>query len=178
MKLKRAVAATLIILLAVALAGCNSNKTGINILEQDSDYVGPFDMPASKKTEVGSALWALTQLNENGFKIKSASKTRSDDDTIEESYKINSYDVYIELFRYDPRSEKLNEIIDTGKYIIYGNGQNIVKEYNAYVNGNYVMFFSSDKDFEGNDATEKNKSAAALFTSLELSGNGPIQAQD
>lgn len=167
MKLKRFITAALIIVLALSAVGCSSNKTGINILEQDKDYAGPFDMPSLKKVEHGSALWVLASLNENGYKVKSASKTKSDDPSILESYKINCYDVYIELFNYQEDSEKLKEIVSSGKYTIYGNGGAVIKEYPAYVNGPFVLFFSADKDFNGNDKTEENAKLAQLFTSLD-----------
>lgn len=169
MKIKRLIIAAMIFILAVTAVGCSSNKTGINILEQPADYAGPFDMPSIKKVEAGSALWVLASLNEKGFKIKSATKTKSDDESLEESYKINSYDVYTELFRYSPDSEKLAEIVKTGKYIIYGGSGNIIKEYPAFVNGQFVLFFSSDKDFEGNDKSAENAKVAELFKSLDIS---------
>lgn len=167
MKIKRLAIAAMIILLSVSVFGCSSNKTGINILEQREDYTGPFDMPSLKKVEKGSALWVLASMNENGFKIKSAIKTESDDESMLESYKINSYDVYMELFYYRAPSEKLKEIKETGKYIIYDAGGKVIKEYEAFVNDQFVLFFSADKDFEGNDCTEKNKAAAEYFMSLD-----------
>ena len=167
--IKRLTSAVIIITLIISITGCNSNKTGINILEQDKDYAGEFDMPSIKKLDPGSALWILASLNENGFKVKSAVKTKSDDESMLESYKINSYDVYIELFYYDSDSEKLAEITETGKYIIYGNSGNVVKEYDAYVNGQFVLFFSSDKDFNGNDKSEENAKVVKYFESLDWS---------
>ncbi len=167
MRIKKLAIAAMIILLSVSVFGCSSDKTGINILEQREDYTGPFDMPSLKKVEQGSALWVLASMNENGFKIKSATKTKSDDESMLESYKINSYDVYMELFYYRAPSEKLAEIKETGKYIIYDASGKVIKEYEAFVNDQFVLFFSADKDFEGNDCTEKNKAAAEYFMSLD-----------
>ena len=131
MRIKKLAIAAMIILLSVSVFGCSSDKTGINILEQREDYTGPFDMPSLKKVEQGSALWVLASMNENGFKIKSATKTKSDDESMLESYKINSYDVYMELFYYRAPSEKLAEIKETGKYIIYDASGKVIKEYDC-----------------------------------------------
>ncbi len=158
-----------IILMLFCISGCSSDKVGINILEQSKNYTGPFDMPSIKEVDEGSALWILASINENGYKIKSATKTKSDDQSMIESYKINCYDVYIELFYYRPTSEKLAEITETGKYIIYNSSGDVLKEYTAYVNGQFVLFFGSNKDFEGNDRSKDNAKVAQIFMDLDWS---------
>ena len=169
MKNKRIIATIILLITVVFISGCSSDKVGIDILKQSKNYTGPFDMPSIKQVDEGSALWVLASLNENGYKIKSAYKTKSDDESMIESYKINCYDVYIELFYYRPTSEKLAEIKDTGKYIIYNSSGDVLKEYPAYVNGQFVLFVGSEKDFEGNDRSEDNAKVAQLFMDLDWS---------
>lgn len=168
MKIKRIAVIALIILVAISAAGCNSNKVGVNILEQPEDFTGEFDMPSSKKVQEKNALWVLTQLNENGFKIKSSTKTRSDDESVIDCYRINVYDVNTELFHYKDSSERLKEIKETGKFIIRGQDGSSMAEYDAYANGNFVLMISSNLNYSGEDVSADNAKLVEYFKSIDL----------
>ena len=168
MNVKRIILCAVAAVLIVSAAGCSSNKVGVNILEQDNSYTGDFDMPKSKDIKEVSALWILTQLRENGYKFDIATKTSSTDNSILESYRFNPYDVNAEIFRYIEGSPNLEEIRKTGKFAIKGSDGSVLQEYTAYINGSYILFFSSNKDYNGNDITEKNQALGKLFESLSL----------
>ncbi len=164
------IAAVVIIATAITLVVIFTGKEkGVNILEQPKDYVGEFYVPSSKKVEEGSALSVLSNINEEVFKIDSAIKTRADDPTVIESYRINCYGVNIELFKYTDESQRLKEVRESGKFIIRGSdGTTILKEFEAVANGNYVLMFSSSKDAQGNDLKEKNQQIIDQFEKLTL----------
>lgn len=169
MKKRLIAAAALIMILAVSVTGCSSGKkVGVNILEQEADFTGEFDMPKSKKITEKNALWVLTQFNENGFKIKTSIKTSSDDESVIESYRIDIFDVNTELFRYTDDSARLKEVKETGKFIIRGQDGASLAEYNAYYNGNYVLMISSEQNLTGDDISEDNAKLVEFFKSLEL----------
>ncbi len=167
MSIKRIISVLLIILsMSVCLTSCG--KKGVNILKQPKDYVGEFNVPSSKKVDNGTALSIVAKINENTFKITDAVKTNSDDTSVIESYRINCYGVSIELFHYNDNSQRLKEAKEQGKFIIRSEQGEILKEYTAIANGNFVLVFSSTKDSYGNDCTESNNKVADYFKSLEL----------
>ena len=160
------VAVAVVIVLVFTLGG--KKEKGVNILEQPADYVGEFDVPSSKKVEDGSALSVITNINEEVFKINSAIKTKSDDPTVLECYRINCYGVNIELFKYTDESTRLKEVRETGKFIVRSSDGSVLKEFEAVANGNYVLMFSSSKDAQGNDLKEKNQQIIDQFEKLML----------
>lgn len=157
-----------IILLAIVLTMSSCAPKGVNILEQSENYVGEFYVPSSKKVEAGSALSVITAINEGGYKVKTAIKTESDDPTMIESYKIDCYGLNIELFHYHKDSERLKEITETGKYDIKSTSGEVLRSFDATVNGNFVLIFSSTIDYEGTDRTKENNEIIELFKSLQL----------
>lgn len=163
---KRLLIITLAIVIAISVTSCAPK--GVNILEQDDDYVGEFYVPSSKKVEQGSALSVISAINEGGYKVKTAIKTMSDDPSLIESYKLDCYKLNFELFHYKEDSEKLNEIIKTGKFSIKNSEGSVLREFDATVNGNFVLFFSGTTDYDGKDRTEDNAKIIEIFKSLQL----------
>ena len=168
MKIRKLLALALTAIIAISAASCSSNKVGVNILEQPEDFTGEFDMPSSKKLNQHNALWVLTQFNENGFKIKSSIKTSSSDESVIESYRINIFDVNTEVFLFNDTSERLQEIKDTGKFIIKGQDGTAMAEYPAYANGHFALMITSDLNYEGKDVSADNAKLIEYFKSLEL----------
>lgn len=158
----------LVTLFATIVSMSSCAPKGVNILEQPESYVGEFYVPSSKKVETGSALSVISAINEDGYKVKTAIKTESDDPTMIESYKIDCYGLNIELFHYSDASDKLKEATETGKYSIKNASGEVLRSFDAIVNGHFVMIFSSSIDYEGNDRTKENNKIAELFKSLQL----------
>jgi len=156
----------LIILTILAFTGCE--KKGVNILEQNQDYVGEFTVPSSSKLKQNSALSIIAAINESGYKVKTATKTQSDDIEILESYIIDCYGVNIEIFHYSDNSSKLREIKTTGKYCINNENGEVLREFIATTNGNYVLFFSGSVDSYGNDKSKDNNKIVEIFNNLDL----------
>lgn len=169
-KLIISIIAVITAVILITCCSCNSkkNKTGINILEQPEDYTGEFDVPSSKKVEEGSALSVISNINEEVFEIQSATKTKSDDPTVIECYRINCYGVNIELFKYTDESQRLKEVRESGKFIVRSSDGTVLKEFDAVANGNYVLMFSSSTDTQGNDLKEKNQQIIDQFEKLIL----------
>lgn len=171
MKYKRRIIIAIAILIVLSISGCNKSdvKKGVNILEQSDDYVGEFIVPKSKHLKDEKALMVISAINENGYKVISAVKTRSDDPTILECYRIDCYGLNIELFQYKSDSKKLAEIVETGKFMIKDSTGAVLRTYNeTYINGDLVLFFSGNIDFNGNDRTEDNKKISEIFMNLEF----------
>ncbi len=154
----------IVISILICFSGCKPK--GVNILEQPKDYVGEFYVPSSRKVEKGTPLSIVTKINEDAFKIKSAFKTKSDDPTVLESYRIDCYGVTIELFHYTDDAQRLKEAREQEKFIIRSEDGKVVREFYAVANQNFVIMFNTSKDATGNDCTEQNKKVAELFKSL------------
>ncbi len=167
MKGKRIIS-SLVIVLSIMLCFTGCKEKGVDILKQPKDYVGEFAVPSSRKVDDGTALSVVTKINEESFKINSAVKTKSDDPTVVESYRIECYGVSIELFQYTDESERLTEAREKEKFIIRSEDGTVLKEFYAVANGNFVLMFNSTKDAQGKDCTESNKKVAELFKSLSL----------
>jgi len=164
MKKTTIIAAILVIISLLSVASCAPK--GVDILKQPDDYAGDFYVPSSKKVKDGSLLSVISKINEKVCKVESARKTKSDDATLLESYRISCNGVSIELFHYNEDSEKLKEAREQEKYFIRSSEGEAIAEYYAVANGNYLMMFASSKDSYGNDRTESNEQIADFFKSL------------
>lgn len=166
--LKKRICIITISLLMVVCMFTSCSKT-YEVLE-NPDFLGEItDVPPSKLTEPDTALNVVSTINENGYKIESAYKTNASGIDALESYRFNSYGVSIEVFKYADDSERFQEILKDGKYIIRDDDGNVLREYDTVINGHYVMIFSSSKDYDQQDRTEDNNKVKELFLSMQLS---------
>lgn len=165
MKNIKIISIILIIVTLLSFTGCA--KKGVNILKQPKDYVGDFYVPKSKKVDDGTLLSVISKINENLFKIESARKTKaSDDPTVLECYRISCNGVYMELFQFTDDSIRLKEARESSKYILRSEQGEILKEYHAVANGNFLIMFTSTKDSYGNDRSDVIKQIADYFKTL------------
>lgn len=160
----------LLLLCAVTLlsvCSCKKEK-GVDILTAPEDYVGEFDVPSSKKVDEGTALSVVTAINEKGYKVKTAIKTRSSDVEVLDCFKVDCYGINIEIFEYEKDSDKIIEAADKGEFNIRDSSGKVLKTYKAVANGNFVLMFSGDTNYDGEDCTKKNDKIAKIFKELPL----------